>query len=230
MLRCHTWVVFRGRASSRQHSSFGLTLLSCALISRSVIIIIIPLQLSLRASVEPTMPFNNSTLDIKCAVYTNIQGFENFVSQCVRNHVMQQVKIYNILFPFYYNMHVGSMLQLIDQMLVDECMRKRRESPRFGFLQEESANDCNFNIDVKQNLLFAHQTAWQKCMNSDYRHEIIVLDATYKTMRYEVCLFFLVVKTWWLDLSKPRMKPQPQKRRHSAYSESGIPTGAQSVS
>ena len=27
----HTWVMFRGRAPSRQHSSFGPTLLSCAL-------------------------------------------------------------------------------------------------------------------------------------------------------------------------------------------------------
>ena len=31
VLRGHTWVVFRGRAPSRQHSSFGPTLLSCAL-------------------------------------------------------------------------------------------------------------------------------------------------------------------------------------------------------
>ena len=31
MLRGHTWVVFRGRAPSRQHSSFGPTSLSCAL-------------------------------------------------------------------------------------------------------------------------------------------------------------------------------------------------------
>ena len=31
MLRGHTWVVFRGRAPSRQHSSFGPISLSCAL-------------------------------------------------------------------------------------------------------------------------------------------------------------------------------------------------------
>ena len=31
VLRGHTWVVFRGRAPSRQHSSFGPTSLSCAL-------------------------------------------------------------------------------------------------------------------------------------------------------------------------------------------------------
>ena len=29
VLRGHTWVVFRGRAPSRQHSSFGPTSLSC---------------------------------------------------------------------------------------------------------------------------------------------------------------------------------------------------------
>ena len=35
VLRGHTWIVFRGRAPSRQHSSFGPTSMSCAL-SKSV--------------------------------------------------------------------------------------------------------------------------------------------------------------------------------------------------
>lgn len=49
--------------------------------------------------------------------------------------------------------------------------------------------------DTTQNLLFAHQTAWQKCLLNRYGNEITLLDATYKTMRYELPLFFLVVKT-----------------------------------
>ena len=44
-------------------------------------------------------------------------------------------------------------------------------------------------------LLFAHQTTWQKKLMIRYGNEITLLDATYKTMRYELPLFFLVVKT-----------------------------------
>jgi len=61
--------------------------------------------------------------------------------------------------------------------------------------EETSDNDGNVSIDVIQKLLFAHQTAWQKRMISRYGNEITLLDATYKTMRYELPLFFLVVKT-----------------------------------
>ena len=49
--------------------------------------------------------------------------------------------------------------------------------------------------DVTQNLLFAHQTTWQKQLMIRYGNEITLLDATYKTMRYDLPLFFLVVKT-----------------------------------
>lgn len=58
-------------------------------------------------------------------------------------------------------------------------------------------SDAGIHVDanVTQNLLFAHQTAWQRYLISRYGNEIMLLDATYKTMRYELPLFFLVVKT-----------------------------------
>lgn len=46
-----------------------------------------------------------------------------------------------------------------------------------------------------QKLLFAHQAARQRRLMSRYNNEITLLDATYKTMRYKLPLFFLVVKT-----------------------------------
>ncbi|CAH3106141.1 unnamed protein product, partial [Porites lobata] len=55
---------------------------------------------------------------------------------------------------------------------------------------EETDQNC-----VRDDLLFAHQTAWQKQLMIRYGNEITLLDATYKTMRYELPLFFLVVKT-----------------------------------
>lgn len=46
-----------------------------------------------------------------------------------------------------------------------------------------------------EELFFAHQKAWQKRLLNLYGNEISLLDATYKTMRYELPLFFLVVMT-----------------------------------
>ncbi|CAH3181744.1 unnamed protein product [Porites lobata] len=55
---------------------------------------------------------------------------------------------------------------------------------------EETDQNC-----VRDDLLFAHQTAWKKQLMICYGNEITMLDATYKTMRYELPLLFLVVKT-----------------------------------
>ena len=58
-------------------------------------------------------------------------------------------------------------------------------------------SDAGIHVDanVTQNLLFSHQTTWRRYLISRYGNEIMLLDATCKTMRYELPLFFLVVKT-----------------------------------
>ena len=73
--------------------------------------------------------------------------------------------------------------------------RPRSLSPTEAVSDNTSDTDGNVEAHVTQNLLFAHQTAWQRHLMSRYGNEIILLDATYKTMRYELPLFFLVVKT-----------------------------------
>ncbi|XP_041373785.1 uncharacterized protein LOC121386837, partial [Gigantopelta aegis] len=51
------------------------------------------------------------------------------------------------------------------------------------------------NNDHSNNLLFVHQTHWQQHLLNKYGNEICLLDATYKTMRYALPLFFVCVKT-----------------------------------
>ncbi|KAK3755969.1 hypothetical protein QZH41_016829, partial [Actinostola sp. cb2023] len=48
---------------------------------------------------------------------------------------------------------------------------------------------------TSQKLLFVHQTSWQQRLLSMYGNNICLLDATYKTTRYSLPLFFLAVKT-----------------------------------
>ena len=68
-------------------------------------------------------------------------------------------------------------------------------SPTEGVSEYCSNPDGHVEAQIIQNLLFAHQTAWQRHLISTYGNEIMLLDATYKTMRYELPLFFVVVKT-----------------------------------
>jgi len=49
--------------------------------------------------------------------------------------------------------------------------------------------------DSQHELLFVHQTAWQRELIKKYGNEICLLDATYKTSRYALPLFFICVKT-----------------------------------
>lgn len=44
-------------------------------------------------------------------------------------------------------------------------------------------------------MMFVHQASWQKASLKKYGNEICMLDATYKTTRYALPLFFLAVKT-----------------------------------
>ena len=53
----------------------------------------------------------------------------------------------------------------------------------------------NIKTPSEENLLFVHQTHWQKALLQRYGGEICLLDATYKTTKYSLPLFFLCVKT-----------------------------------
>ena len=54
-----------------------------------------------------------------------------------------------------------------------------------------SSSEDNSN----QTLLFVHQEAWQQDLLSKYGNTISLMDATYKTTKYEIALFFVTVKT-----------------------------------
>ena len=59
-----------------------------------------------------------------------------------------------------------------------------------------ATDEVNIRSPTSSNrLLLIHQTAWQRRLLSRYGNEMSMLDATYKTTRYSLPLFFLVVKT-----------------------------------
>ena len=64
-------------------------------------------------------------------------------------------------------------------------------------LKEEDCTDViKISVgDRSNNLLFVHQTKWQRELLLKYGGEICLLDATYKTSRYVLPTFFLCMKT-----------------------------------
>lgn len=46
-----------------------------------------------------------------------------------------------------------------------------------------------------QTFLYVHQTQWQKALLQRYGNNISLIDATYKTTRYDLALFFICVRT-----------------------------------
>ena len=68
--------------------------------------------------------------------------------------------------------------------------------------QSEQPDD-NFHLrlkepessDSEESFLFVQQTKWQRELLARYGKELCLLDATYRTSRYSLPLFFLVVPT-----------------------------------
>lgn len=102
-----------------------------------------------------------------------------------------------------YKTTVKQMMSKLDQENLEKKIEKWREECNgdlFYFrpcaLSSNAKNqEDNLDEDVEEDLLFAYQTEWQKRFMVQYGNEITLLDATYKTMKYELPLFFLVVKT-----------------------------------
>ena len=59
----------------------------------------------------------------------------------------------------------------------------------FHFLQVKE-------IPTESKLHFVHQPAYQKSLMKKYYNHIVLLDATYKTTKYSIPLFFVAVTTY----------------------------------
>eukprot|EP00112_Aurelia_sp_Birch-Aquarium-sp1_P011369 Seg239.8 transcript_id=Seg239.8/GoldUCD/mRNA.D3Y31 product="hypothetical protein" protein_id=Seg239.8/GoldUCD/D3Y31 len=110
---------------------------------------------------------------------------------------------------------------LIDQeCLVDKIDQWRQEDPAMkiyfrpkekpGNVDKDEYNEGNSdsneedldeNDEVKitendgNSILFVYQSEWQQRLLARYGNEMAFLDATYRTTRYALPLYFLVVKT-----------------------------------
>lgn len=111
--------------------------------------------------------------DIRSHMYC--ASIKNRFSKIDQENVTEQLKQWKASNPgdfFYFRPH-GDVT----------CSNKTGEGE--GHSEDDEANK----------LLFVHQSKWQRRLLQRYGNEMCLLDATYKTTRYALPLFFLVVHT-----------------------------------
>ena len=103
----------------------------------------------------------------------------------IRNHVYRPQKI--------------CQLSHIDQENLKLKIEKwQAEDPsKLFFFRPLSERECDNEKEARANdpFLFVHQDSWQKDLLIRYGNTITLIDATYKTTKYELPLFFISVKT-----------------------------------
>lgn len=62
-------------------------------------------------------------------------------------------------------------------------------------IDDDDDSDVQICSEPSKGLLFCYQTKWQQQLLLRYGNEMCLLDATYKTSRYAMPLFFVCVKT-----------------------------------
>ncbi len=84
----------------------------------------------------------------------------------------------------------------------DSCSppdKQSTEEVREGYFNGNDGGDENKTItdtgQYEQNLLWIHQSKWQQQLLGRYGNTISLIDATYKTTKYDLALFFICVKT-----------------------------------
>ena len=60
---------------------------------------------------------------------------------------------------------------------------------------EVKSGETSCGVKLTQTLLWVHQQQWQKELLTRYGNHISLIDATYRTMKYELPLFFVCVRT-----------------------------------
>ena len=89
------------------------------------------------------------------------------------------------------------MSKLDQENLRLKVQKWEKDSPNSHFYfrpYTESTEDNKLN-KLEQTLLYVHQEAWQQTLMVKYSNAVSIMDATYKTTKYEFALFFIAVKT-----------------------------------
>jgi hypothetical protein len=122
-----------------------------------------------------------------------------FVKQLLRGQTLPSLTVNRHFYPsrldlrnMVYRQRQRCLQGLLDQEVVEKKVEHWKvERPDDTWIFRPSSSDS----DAKTSLLLFYQAKWQRRLLSLYGQDITFLDATYKTTRYAVPLFFLSVQT-----------------------------------
>ena len=92
---------------------------------------------------------------------------------------------------------LGLQFSKLDQVNLKELVarwKSEKLNEKF-FVSSCSVQQSQDDLNTSKPLLWVHQMAWQQELLIKYGNYISLIDATYKTMRYELPLFFVCVRT-----------------------------------
>ena len=107
----------------------------------------------------------------------------------IRNHIYRAQKSCQLS-----NLDQENLRLKIEQWKKDDPQRLLHFRP-FTESEPITGKESSNTLESPPSLLFIHQELWQQQLLTKYGNTISLLDATYKTTKYELPLFFLSVKT-----------------------------------
>lgn len=108
----------------------------------------------------------------------------------LRNHIYKAKK----------SLELSKLDQQNLKLKIEEWAKSQPESS-FHFRPFVRSEECEVEYlgkpeqEFQQSLLWVHQTKWQKEILAKYGNTMTMIDATYKTTKYDIPLFFLTVRT-----------------------------------
>ena len=102
-------------------------------------------------------------------------------------------KSLNVNSKFYFRPYIENEKEINGN--ISETSSKAPMQGRF-FGNNAANNELKIvEINCSQSLLYAHQEQWQQRLMEMYGNTISLIDATYKTTKYDLALFFIAVRT-----------------------------------
>ena len=109
----------------------------------------------------------------------------------IKNHVYRAKKAFELSKFDQHNLEL-KLKALKDDTSDNSSMYMFRPFKHRAELEELQASD---STEFEQTLLWIHQEKWQQELLQLYGNDICLIDATYKTTKYELPLFFVCVRT-----------------------------------
>ena len=146
--------------------------------------------------------FHPTTVDIRNHIWTAKKALE--LSKLDQENVRCKIENWKQSHPnssFFFRPYIKNEKASLPETICEKQPTSSNPRPMPGHYRGNSATEENSDSIVgsddncSQTLLVVHQECWQKDLLAKYGNTLALLDATCKTTKYDLALFFLCVRT-----------------------------------